>query len=696
LIDPLNWRLKRLHYLLRRVAGSVTQRGVRGTMARIAQEFKPRATAQTDWELEPLGLAFTPFALPVSDAPVVSVIIPVHGKLAYTLACLRSIAKRSAETPFEVIVIDDASPDESAATLSKITGLRLIRNERNLGFVGSCNAGADVARGSHLLFLNNDTQVTPGWLDRLLDCFGDEPLCGIAGSRLVYPDGRLQEAGGIIFSNGDGWNVGRFQAPEDPQFRYRRDADYVSGASLMIERAVFMQIGGFDTRYSPAYYEDTDLAFAVRAMGKRVIYQPESVVIHFEGITSGTDLNTGVKQYQLVNKAKFVEKWHAALAKQPTPDTPAARAIQHDGRPHILIIDALTPDPSRDSGSLRMVNIMRLLASMGWRVTFMADNCTASDDEIRLLGRIGVQVLCKPWSPSLARWLKDEKDGLHAVMLSRHYIASPNIDLVRRVAPNARVIFDTVDLHFLRERRTAEHAGNTAMAKQAQASRKQEFAVMRACDVTLVVSPVEKEILAVEAPDVSVEVVSNVHEVFGRHNDFAARRDIVFVGGFGHPPNVDAVKWLVHDIYPRIRQAREDISLHLLGDIPDAYRHELQMPGVIIHGRVAELDPWMNTCKVALAPLRFGAGVKGKVNMAMSYGLPVVATSIAAEGMWLRDEKDVLIADDADTFAHAVLRLYDDPSLWLHLSDQGLENVRHHFSFEAARAALQRAVKMPS
>ena len=215
---------------------------------------------------------------------------------------------------------------------------------------------------------------------------------------------------------------------------------------------------------------------------------------------------------------------------------------------------------------------------------------------------------------------------------------------------------------------------------------------MRACDVTLVVSPVEKEMLAKEAPDVTVEVVSNVHDVYGRRNDFAARKDIVFVGGFGHPPNIDAVRWLMKDIYPRIRDARPDISLHLIGDMPDSDRSEFQAPGVNIHGRVAELGPWMDTCRVALAPLRFGAGVKGKVNMAMSYGLPVVATSIAAEGMWLHNGEDVLIADDAPSFAAAVLRLYEDASLWQHLSDRGLDNVRQHFSFDAAREALRRAV----
>lgn len=688
----LYWRYQRGHYLLRRIIGSVAQRGIRGTLSRIAQELRAPVIVAQPWQFEPLEGTSNAFSLPSSDAPLVSIVIPVYGKLEYTLACLRSIARHGARAAFEVIVVDDASSDGSAETLEHIAGLRLLRNEKNLGFIGSCNAGAQAARGSYLLLLNNDTQVTPGWLDNLLNCFQEVESCGIAGSRLVYPDGRLQEAGGIIFSNGDGWNYGRFDSPDNPKYLYRRDADYVSGASLMIERELFDHLGGLDTRYAPAYYEDTDLAFAVRAAGKRVIYQPTSVVIHFEGISSGTDLNAGVKQYQRINKAKFTEKWSNALTERPRPGTPADLIIQDVNKPHILIVDALTPDASRDSGSLRMINIMRLLRELGWRVTFMADNRMSTSAEILELGQIGVQTLCKPWAPPLATWLKSEAASLSAVMLCRHYVASPNIDLVRRMAPKAKVIFDTVDLHFLREQRAAEHSANKAMAKQANASRRRELELIRASDVTLVVSPVERDLLSKMLPNAKVELLSNIHALYGRQTDFAARKDLVFVGGFNHPPNVDAIKWLCHDIFPRVRAERDDIVLHLIGDIPDSERGTLQQAGVNIHGRVHDLSPWMNGCRVALAPLRYGAGVKGKVNMAMSYGLPVVATPMAAEGMQLFDGDNILLAKDASAFAAAVLRLYEDPALWTRISDRSLENIRQHFSFATARQALERVL----
>jgi GT2 family glycosyltransferase len=669
----------------------MAQRGLRGTADRILQEWRPRRQASTTFEIEPLGSGGPPAALPCSGQPLVSVIIPVHGKLDYTVACLRSIARHGAQAPFEVIVVDDASPDDTAQVIAGIEGVRLLRNPDNLGFIGTCNAGAAAARGTYLLFLNNDTQVTPGWLDRLHACLAEEPDAGIAGSRLVYPDGRLQEAGGIVYADGQAWNYGRFEQPDDPRFLYRRDADYVSGASLMIGATLFRTIGGFDARYAPAYCEDMDLGFAVRAAGKRVIYEPASVVVHCEGITSGLDPFAGVKQYQQINQGKFVDKWRDALERQPPARTRVEEALGW-GRRHILIVDALTPDPTRDSGSLRLVNIMRLLRERRWQVSFMADNRRATPEEIERLGRLGVRVLCKPWTPPLSAWLAREGQGLDAVMLCRHYIALPHLPLVRRLAPRAKVLFDTVDLHFLREKRAAEHADNPALARQAEASRQAELGLIRAADVTLVVSPIERDLLVAELPQARVELLSNVHDVPGRSLGFHERAGLMFVGGCAHPPNIDAVDWLADEIYPRIRAKRPDIELHLLGDMPQAERARLAATGIRAHGRVESLDPWLSGCRIALAPLRYGAGVKGKVNMAMSHGLPVVATPIAAEGMNLADGRDVLVADNAEHFAQAVLRLYDDEVLWMRLSDAGLANVREHFSFDAARHALDRAL----
>lgn len=692
LIGNLQWRLKRLRYLWQRMQGSIALRGWRGTLARMRQQFEASPGLDGELTLLPLDEPFAPFALPTSGQPQVSVVIPVHGKLAYTLACLRSLARCGAQADFEVIVVDDASPDDSATTLAQVAGVKLLRNAANLGFIGSCNAGVAAARGEFLLFLNNDTQVTPGWLDALLRCFAERADCGIAGSRLVYPDGRLQEAGALVFADGSCWTTGRFEPRDTPAFRYRREVDYVSGAALLIRMEVFQRIGGFDTRYTPAYYEDTDLAFAVRKLGLRVYYEPASTVIHCEGISAGTRLDRGMKRHQVINQVKFADKWKVELAAQAPVGTPLERAIRRCRRGRVLVVDAMTPEPSRDSGSLRLYAILRLLDEQGWSTAFLPDDGRASTAEIDALGALGCEVLCKPWVAGLPRWLREHGSELHAVILCRHTVAGQYAALVRRHAPQAKLLFDTVDLHFLRERRAAELGGSAIMARQAEAARRSELALIEQADVSFVVSPHERALLAQLLPQARVELLSNIHEVHGCRQPYGGRGDLVFIGGYGHPPNGDAVRWIADEILPRLREALPGIRVHVLGDMPDAARHELATPGLEFHGRVAELAPWLDRCLATLAPLRFGAGVKGKINMSMSHGVPVIATTIAVEGMQLADGVNVLVADDAAAFVEAVLRLQRDETLWQQLSARGLDNVQQHFSAAAAAAVLHRVL----
>ncbi len=602
--------------------------------------------------------------MPASDTPHVSIVIPVFNKIAYTAACLRSLAEHADGIAFETIVVDDGSTDATAQRLAQIDGIRVHRNAENLGFVGSCNAGAAMARGEFVLFLNNDTVVTAGWLRALLDCFAQEPDAGLVGSKLVYPDGRLQEAGGIVFSDGSGWNYGRFGDPSDPRYNMRREADYCSGAAIMLPRALLEKLGGFDTRYAPAYYEDTDLAFAVRESGKKVFVEPRSCVVHFEGITAGTDVASGMKRYQVINRKKFVEKWKNALSRQPAPIHEAKladRAAHWRDRGHVLIVDSYTPTPDQDSGSLRMLNLMRLLREVGYAVSFLPDNRAHAGDYTRAVQDLGVQALYHPFVSDPIAWLRERGKELSAVILSRHYVAA---NYVEQRAPVCAA--GAADLRYRRRASSARAARRrTGRQRRPRAAgvayaRAGTATDARRCDVTLVVSAAEKEILARDVPQARIEVVSNVHEIFGCRRGFDERRDLVFVGGFQHPPNVDAVLWFVSEVFPRVRERLGDVIFNVVGSKAPPAILELAHDGVVVHGFVADIEPFMDGCRLALAPLRYGAGVKGKVNMAMSYGLPVVATSPAAEGMHVRDGVDLLVADSPDEFADAVVRGYTD------------------------------------
>lgn len=687
----LLFQLSHAHSAMRRLRGSLLRNGIAGTFARALREVRRPTPVNAPKHYAEPDDAFAPFALPTDPAPRVSIVIPVHNKFAYTAACLRSIAEHAHRITFEVIVVDDCSSDATAARLAQIDGVRSVRNVENLGFVGSCNAGAGMAIGEFVLFLNNDTVVTPGWLEALVDCFESDADIGLVGAQLVYPDGRLQEAGGIVFNDGSGWNYGRFDDPDDPRFQYQRDADYCSGAAILIRRELFEALGKFDTRYAPAYYEDVDLAFSVRAAGLRVRYEPRARVIHFEGVSAGTDTaGSGMKRYQIINQQKFIDKWRTALAAQPAPGTAIARAATHRAQRRILIIDATTPTPDRDAGSLRMVNLMRVLLRNGFHVVFMASNRAWSERYTGELQQLGIEVLYHPWSPEPVAMMRERGAEFDAIVLSRHYVASEYVGLARVYAPRAKLVFDTVDLHYLREQRAAELEGRADLARQAASTRRQEIRIMRECDVTLVVSPVEKALLANDAPGVSVDVLSTVNEVFGCRRAFAQRHDLVFVGSFQHPPNVDAMRWYVREVHPLVLAERADIVLHVIGSQITDEVLELASESVRIHGYVDDIAPYMDGASLSIAPLRYGAGVKGKINTAMSYGLPVVATTMAVEGMHFRAGEDVVVADTAADFADAVLSLYADETRWNRLSRNGLANVETHFSFAAAETAVRR------
>jgi GT2 family glycosyltransferase len=676
--------------LTTRTLASLRRRGLSGTFQRARQELRQPPVAASE-SLDPTAAdATAEFAIPSSLTPRASIVVPVYNHLAHTLACLRSIANSGDATPFEVIVVDDASSDATAQRLAGIAGLRYLRNPRNLGFIGSCNAGAAMARGDTIVFLNNDTTVKAGWLDALLRTFEEYPEAGLVGAKLVYPDGRLQEAGGIVFDDASGWNYGRFDEPEDPRYNHVRDVDYCSGAAIALPTALFRQLGGFDTRYAPAYYEDTDLAMQVRAAGMRVLYQPASLVVHFEGVSSGTDINAGVKAHQAINQRTFFARWRHELASHPTTAGDIQRASDHRARKRVLVIDACTPMPDRDSGSLRMFNLLRLLREEGCAVTFFADNLKHDGDYTLALQQLGVQVWWSPWLRDVPRWFAEHGRSFDVIMASRHYVASNYLLLARKLAPQAQFVFDTVDLHYLREQREAELSGDPGQQRVAQQTRARELRLIREADLTLVVSPVEQALLAREEPAAKVAILSNVHHSTIAQTPFRERRDLVFVGGYRHPPNADAALWLARDIYPLIRARRPDIALHLIGS--DATTEVLalgKIDGVQVHGHVPDLAPYMDGCRIGLAPLRYGAGVKGKINLSMVHGQPVVATAAAVEGMHLRDGLDVLVADEPDAFAAAVLRLYDDAQLWQTLAHNGLVNVEQHFSFDAARRALR-------
>jgi GT2 family glycosyltransferase/glycosyltransferase involved in cell wall biosynthesis len=652
--------------------------------------------------------------IPVPEgAPLVSVIVPVHDSWRWTNVCLRALAAAyDPAIPMEIIVVDDASTDRTAELLARCTGVRIVRSATNRGFVESANAGAAVAAGRYLHFLNNDACVSDGWLRPLVDAFDDASV-GAAVSQLRFPDGRLAEAGGVIWCDGRGSNYGRGGRPRDWRYASRRDVDYGSGASLMVRADAFREAGGLSAEFAPAYYEDADLCFALRAAGHRVVYVPRSVVYHAEGASYGSNRRAAAIALQEAHRERFAHKWaealQAHLPAEPALVDRAARRLCAERT--MVIVDEHVPFTDRDAGSRRIFAVAQLFKQRGWQVIFGSLDRGDYPPYGQALRDAGIDVLTgvSTRTPALLQRLGMRVD---AAWLCRPS-AAPLTEVFRETF-GATIVFDTVDVHYLRLQREQEVLGRRTGW---ETMRERELAIARAADAAVVTSPVESALLH-EAGAANVWVLPVVEPVVASAVPWEARSGIVFLGNFAHAPNADAAQWLCTEVMPRIWQRLPALHVTLAGaDPPPAVRRLGSAPGAVrkvgdgrvsVPGYVPDAAALLERARVFVAPLRFGAGVKGKIVYALAHGIPVVTTPIGAEGIFPTRNPDGAeaesvadgagcesvagdcgcesVTDGAEAFAECVVRLYEDREAWERVRAKGIA-VAQSFTPEAVAAA---------
>ena len=624
---------------------------------------------------------------PSATADVV-VIIPVYNNWSMTATCLRSLMMTTNETPYRIVVVDDGSSDETPERLAEIPGITNLCLEENVGFLRAVHAGFAAVSEPWVVLLNNDTVVTDGWLDALVAMARDDDTIGIVGAKLLFPDGVLQEAGSLIFNTGAGVNYGKGDRADRSWYNFPREVDYCSGAGILIRHSLWKSTGGFDLDFAPAYYEETDFAFAVRRAGYRVMFQPKSRIYHFEGATYGNDQSAKKWALMNANRRRLVTKWAAELEDhfEPAPQHRVGQAWR-SSRGRILVVDSNVPQTDKDSGSIRMFEIVRILRQMGYAVSFLVMRGACEEPYAGALRDLEVEVLDgrSNYGPEIARL----GPVLKLAILSRPEDAIKTEQLVRSFAPQAKIIYDTVDLHYVREARRAEIENDPAIADIAKWFRETELGLVARCDATLVVTDTELGVLGEAVPGADVRVVSNVHSSLPRVHGFSERRDIMFVGNFNHLPNRDAVVWFIEEVFPRVQAALPGVEFNVVGShLPDQIA-ALARPGVNIVGWIQDLVPLYDTVRLVVAPLRYGAGIKGKLGESASHGVPFVCTAIAIEGTMMESGRDCLAADEADAFADAVISLYGDESTWETMSQNVQRAIDAQCAPEVARAALE-------
>lgn len=632
------------------------------------------------------------------DFPLVSIVIPVFNQWEITRNCLISIQENTDTIRYEVIIADDGSLDDTRHLAELAPGVHHCINSENQGFLRNCNRATLQAKGKYLLLLNNDTQVQPNWLAPLVELAEQNAHVGIVGPMLLYPDGHLQEAGGIIWKDGSGWNYGRLDYPERSEYNYLKETDYISGACILVRKSMWDEIGGFDERFAPAYYEDTDLAFEARQRGYKVIYQPLSRVVHLEGISHGTDLKLGIKSRQKVNQSAFREKWAMTLdASHGRDSRDLFRARDRSlSRKRLLFIDHYVPLRDQDAGSKSTFQYLQLMSEMGYQITFLGDNFVDHQPYTSELQQLGIEVLYGPglhrhWK----RWLSAHGKDFDYVYLSRPHITRKYLPHIRKHS-TAKVLYCGHDLHFLREERHYQLEGKRIHLQSAQKWARWEEAILSQVDMGYFFSTFEIAEVHRRFPGTNVRTIplylfedSMIDQGSESGASFDDRKGLLFVGGFMHEPNVDAVHWFVEEIMPLILKYQSEIVLTVVGSNPPGEISRLASNHVHILGRVSDealLHHYRHT-RLVVAPLRFGAGVKGKIVEAMHQGIPTVTTTVGAEGIGDADSV-LIIADDAETFADKVVQAYSSPTMWKEVSHLSLKTTQRNFSKEAARVIL--------
>ncbi|HUF46497.1 MAG TPA: glycosyltransferase [Vicinamibacterales bacterium] len=691
-LSPRRWLIDLRHLRGRMRAGSAAAGVSLPAASETRATLRKRRLRELDAFLTSGGtLVFAPAA-----APVTSVIIVLFNRAELTLACLSALASEQAD-PFEVVVVDNASTDRTPELLRHVEGIEVIRQPENIGFLRACNEAARRARGQFLLFLNNDADVLPGALAHAVDAVRRSADVGAVGGRLILPDGRLQEAGSIIWNDGSCEGYRRGRDPADGECLFERDVDYSSGALLLTPRQTFLDLGGFDDRFAPAYYEDADYCLRLWQSGRRVVYRPDVAALHHEfGSSLSTDDAIGMQEER---RARFVAKHSAWLSSQHYPRSVGTLVARARGarRGRVLIVDDRPPDRSAGFGFPRAAELVQALDDLGHFVTVYCTGFVpgSGDDARRDVNRT-VEVVSRPGSPGLSAFLHERRGYYGRIIVSRAH----NMELLRARfgapsawSPGARILYDAEAVTALREAGRRRIAGESVDEATVALMVRQEAKLATDVDAVLAVSADERRAL-IAGGCRNVHVVSHAVEIAPTGRAFEDRQGLLFVGAFHESsPNTDAILWFVRHVLPRVRNVLgHAVELTIAGQNPPAEVRALAGSAVRVPGGVGDLGPLYDAARVFVAPTRFAAGIPLKVIHAAAAGLPVVASGLLCRQLAWAEGRDLLMADSADDFAAACVILFTDRERWNAVRAAALERVRTDFSRSRFRQQVAAAL----
>lgn len=621
----------------------------------------------------------------------VSIIIPFYNQEDYTKNCLWHLSKHLTQKhAYEIILIDDNSSE--TYNFDGIENIKILKNESNLGFLKNCNKGILEAKGEYIYLLNNDTEVKKDFLDELFHVFENNEDCGAVGSMLINADGSLQEAGSVFMKDFQIHQIVRKRKPYYPDVNYVYEVDYCSGCSLLFKKyqddKVTMNL--LDEDFAPAYFEETDFCFQLRhKQNKKIYFTPFSKVLHFNGVSYNSkeekneeSLNKKAKLFE-VNKEKFWNKWNKEIkAIEATSVEDRVREIA--GKKSIIFVTGEVPPHDKDSGSNRLKEIMLCFKRANYHVTLIVKNTYINQPYTEYYQRLGIQVYYHHLKYKNHSYFVRKK--LNTTNLVWYYgpgSLKNELKNYKKLLPNAKHIFDMVDIHHLRYERALELEPNDkGHKKRIKKYKKIETELVKKTDYLITISDDEKQYMSPFFPEEKTKTISNIHYPKIKESEiqsFENRKDIIFIGSTHHP-NVNAVYYLYEKIMPLVWKQNPEIKVHIIGNINEVVKN-INDERFVFEGFVPDIVPFFQNAKIMVAPLQIGAGVKGKIGQAFEYFLPLVTTKIGAEGMFLENNKNALLAENENDFSNAIVELYNNKEIWQLLSENS-EKSLYPFSRE--------------
>lgn len=687
--SPLKWfRDARYHYR----ASIAEQAAVRERFVFVVSpEVKQQVWDQHRLALESFFDSDSRLSWPQHSAPRVSVVLVLFNRAELTLHCLNAL--RTSSMPTEIIIVDNASTDETSRLLDRLDGVKILRKRERLRYALACNEAARLATGDYVLLLN-DAEVLPGSLESAVWTLDATHDIGAVGAKIVLPDGRLQEAGGLVWNDGSCRGYGRGSNPRLAAYMYSRDVDYCSMVFLLTPRQLFLENGGLDDACRPMYYRDVDYCARLWESGKRVVFDPDAVVVHFEFENSAPEVTA--ETLPVRRRKHFVVQHAGWLAHKHSPNDANLLAARSAfvPRKRILVLDDRVPHFRHGAGFPRTVELLRILAEDGYFVTFypvtipMEDWPEVYDDIPRT-----VEVMIGMGIVGLDDFLRLREGFYDSIIVSRpHNMKTFRASMWKdgAWATRARVIYDAEAIFSFREAEQRRMNGETVTEEQVDSLLSEEMSLAKGVHAVYSVTDREREIFLKSGVG-TVWVLGHTVDVKPSSRPFEERRGFVFVGAMGGLPNRDAVLWFCREIWPSVRaQVGAGVTFSVVGGDPPPEIRDL--PGVDAPGRVADLWSYFDHARIFVAPSRLAAGVPIKVQTAAAYGVPIVCTSILAEELGWRDGVELLVADDPEEFAKCCARLYGDAELWGRLRMKALERVTRECSKQAFAETLGKSL----